>query len=37
MPLTEALYQVLYEDKDVRDVVQGLMARPKKHEYEKLT
>ncbi|MBP0974431.1 MAG: glycerol-3-phosphate dehydrogenase, partial [Oscillospiraceae bacterium] len=37
MPLTEALYQVLYEDKNVRDVVQGLMARPKKHEYEKLT
>ena len=37
MPLTEALYQVLYEEMDVRKAVQGLMARPKKHEYEKLT
>ena len=30
-------YQVLFEDLDVRDVVKGLMERPKKHEYEKLT
>ena len=37
MPLTDALYQILYEGADVREVVQNLMARPKKHEYEKLT
>ena len=37
MPLTDALYQILYEGADVREVVQKLMARPKKHEYEKLT
>ena len=37
MPITTALYQVLFEDLDVRDVVKGLMERPKKHEYEKLT
>lgn len=37
MPLTEALYQILYKGADVREVVLNLMARPKKHEYEKLT
>ncbi len=37
MPITEALYHVLYEDADVREAVQALMDRPKKHEYEKLT
>ncbi|MBQ3941166.1 MAG: NAD(P)-dependent glycerol-3-phosphate dehydrogenase [Oscillospiraceae bacterium] len=37
MPLTEALYQVLYNGADVRDAVHVLMDRPKKHEYEKLT
>lgn len=37
MPITEALYQVLYNGADVRDAVQFLMDRPKKHEYEKLT
>lgn len=36
MPITEALYHVLYEDADVRQAVQSLMDRPKKHEYEKL-
>ncbi len=36
MPLTTALYQILYQNADVREVVQNLMARPKKHEYEKL-
>ncbi len=37
MPLTEALYKILYEDANVREVVQGLMDRPKRREYEKLT
>ena len=37
MPLTDALFRILYEEADVNDVVQKLMARPKKHEYEKLT
>ena len=37
MPITEALFRVLYEDADVREAVQSLMDRPKKHEYEKLT
>lgn len=37
MPITEALYQVLYNGADVRDAVHFLMDRPKKHEYEKLT
>ncbi|MBR6106760.1 MAG: NAD(P)-dependent glycerol-3-phosphate dehydrogenase [Oscillospiraceae bacterium] len=36
MPITEALYQVLYEDADVKKAVFALMDRPKKHEYEKL-
>ena len=36
MPITEALYQVLYEDADVKKGVFALMDRPKKHEYEKL-
>lgn len=37
MPLTEALYHVLYENMDVKKVVKELMSRPKRHEYEKLT
>lgn len=37
MPITEALYHILYEEADVHDEVQRLMDRPKKHEYEKLT
>jgi len=37
MPITEALYAILYENVCVKDAVQGLMDRPKKHEYEKLT
>ena len=37
MPITEALYRVLYEDADVHEMVRGLMERPKKREYEKLT
>ncbi len=36
MPITEALYSVLYEDANVRDAVQTLLDRPKRHEYEKL-
>jgi len=36
MPITEALYHVIYENSDVRKAVQSLMHRPKKHEYEKL-
>ncbi len=36
MPITEALYSVLYEEADVREAVQKLLDRPKKHEYEKL-
>ncbi|MBQ6040587.1 MAG: NAD(P)-dependent glycerol-3-phosphate dehydrogenase [Oscillospiraceae bacterium] len=36
MPITEALYRVLYEGADVREAVQALMDRPKKREYEKL-
>ncbi|MCQ2417146.1 MAG: NAD(P)-dependent glycerol-3-phosphate dehydrogenase [Oscillospiraceae bacterium] len=37
MPITEALYHLLYEGKSVESVAQALMERPKKHEYEKLT
>ena len=37
MPLTAALYQILFEEANVREVVLGLMDRPKRHEYEKLT
>ena len=36
MPLTEALYAILYEGANVQETVQRLMDRPKKHEYEKL-
>ncbi|MBQ8922719.1 MAG: NAD(P)-dependent glycerol-3-phosphate dehydrogenase [Oscillospiraceae bacterium] len=36
MPITEALYRVLYEEADVREAVQTLLDRPKRHEYEKL-
>lgn len=36
MPITEALYKVLYEDADVREAVKNLLDRPKRHEYEKL-
>lgn len=37
MPITDALYRVLFEEHNVNDVVQGLQERPKRHEYEKLT
>ena len=37
MPITEALYSVLYEGADVHEMVKGLLSRPKKREYEKLT
>lgn len=37
MPITDALYRVLFDEHDVHDVVQGLQERPKRHEYEKLT
>ena len=34
MPITQAAYEVLYEGKDVRNVVKELMGREKKHETE---
>ena len=34
MPITEAAYKVLYEDRDVREVFLGLMNRTKKAETE---
>ena len=34
MPITERVYQVLYEDKDPRTAVQELMGRNLKHELE---
>ncbi|GLI35453.1 NAD(P)H-dependent glycerol-3-phosphate dehydrogenase [Desulforhabdus amnigena] len=34
MPITERVYQVLYEDKDPRTAVQELMGRDLKHELE---
>lgn len=34
MPITEAAYQVLYEDKDPRQVIMDLMTRERKHELE---
>ena len=37
MPITEALYAVLYEEADVREAVHKLLDRPKRHEYEKLS
>lgn len=36
MPITEALYKILYEEANVKETVQSLLDRPKKHEYEKL-
>ena len=37
MPITDALYQILYEGVTVKEVVSRLTHRPKRHEYEKLT
>ena len=34
MPIAQAAYQVLYEDKDPRSVITELMTREKKHEIE---
>ncbi|MDR7856412.1 NAD(P)H-dependent glycerol-3-phosphate dehydrogenase [Tissierella sp.] len=34
MPITEEIYGVLYEDKDVKDSVYNLMVRDRKHEME---
>ena len=34
MPIAQAAYQVLYEDKDPRSVITELMTRAKKHEIE---
>ncbi|WXR61693.1 NAD(P)H-dependent glycerol-3-phosphate dehydrogenase [Peptostreptococcaceae bacterium AGR-M142] len=34
MPITEEIYNVLYENKDVKESVIDLMMRPKKHETE---
>jgi glycerol-3-phosphate dehydrogenase (NAD(P)+) len=36
MPITEQIFQVLYEGKDVREAVQSLMLRDPKHELEGL-
>lgn len=36
MPITEALYTVLYEGANVKEAVYRLLDRPKKREYEKL-
>ncbi|MDR0139814.1 NAD(P)H-dependent glycerol-3-phosphate dehydrogenase [Metabacillus idriensis] len=36
MPITEALYDVLFNDKEVKDAVDSLMARVKTHEMEDL-
>ena len=37
MPFTDNLYRILFEGVNVKDAVQALLDRPKKHEYEKLT
>ena len=37
MPITQEIYQVLYEGKDVRNSVVNLMLRDKKHEMEDKT
>jgi len=34
MPITHALYQVVYESFDAREAVKALMSRAKKHEME---
>jgi len=34
MPITEEIYQVLYENKPVRECVAALMERPRTHEVE---
>ena len=34
MPITEEIYEVLYEGKDVKNSVVNLMVRDKKHEME---
>lgn len=34
MPITDALYRVIYEDADVEKEIEGLMSRSKKHEIE---
>lgn len=36
MPITEEIYQVLYEGKDVKNSVTNLMLRDKKHEMEEV-
>ena len=36
MPITNILYQVLYENKDVKSSTDDLMLRDKKHEMEGL-
>ncbi len=37
MPITKACYQVLYENRDPREMVLNLMERQKKHEIEEIT
>ena len=36
MPITEAIYSVLYEGADPNEAVMGLMTRSKKHEMEEV-
>jgi len=36
MPITEQVYRVLYEGKDLRQAVRDLMDRPKRHESEEV-
>ena len=34
MPITNEVYKVLYEDKDIRQAIADLMGRPRRHESE---
>ena len=34
MPITEAAYEVLYQNRDPREALQSLMRREKRHEIE---
>ena len=35
MPITKELYEILYENKDIKNSIKSLMNRKTKHEYEK--
>lgn len=34
MPITNEVYKVLYEGKDIRQAIADLMGRPRRHESE---